>query len=173
MSTAIGIKLAFTILFILGIYSTSFSQWITPPSAGYIPLFRLYKTTNGKHHLASTIEMQNLTSTLGGGWINEGLMVFLKESGTNPIYRFYSPSGDNHYFSTSSVIPAGYISEGMIGYGASGPIPVDAGKSVYRYLRIKGGSGHFYTTNYNELGGGNSTWSYEGIAFYLYYLSSY
>lgn len=168
------IQLTFALLLTLGLYSNSFGQWIPgPPPAGLAPIYRMYNNSTSKHHLASTIEAQNLTSYSGTPWINEGLMGWVSATGTNPIYRYYRHN-IGHYFSMSSATPSGYVSEGSIGNGASGPIPlIGGGRSVYQYVRIKGGSGHFYTTNYNELGGGNSSWRYEGVAFYLFIVPGY
>ncbi len=166
------IKIGLALLLTLGIYSNSFGQWIPgPPPDGYYPIYRMYNNSTAKHHLASTIEAQNLTSYSGTPWINEGLMGWVAATGTNPIYRYYKHN-TGHYFSMSSSTPGGYISEGSIGSGASGPAP-GATRPIYQYVRIKGGTGHFYTTNYNELGAGNSSWRYEGAVFYLYLIHGY
>lgn len=159
------IQLTFALLLTLGLYSNSFGQGTTPP-AGYSNLYRMYNSSTGKHLLAGQTEADNLTSYGGTPWINEGLMGLLNNSTGSPIYRFYSSSA-GHYFSTSSTAPAGYVSEGMIGYGWTSGMTALA-SPVYRYVRIKGGTRHLYTTNYAELGAGNSSWRYEGIAFHLF-----
>lgn len=120
--------------------------------------------------LARIQEANSLTSLGNSPWVNEGAMGLLREYGGNPIYRFYK-NGTGHFFSLNSTPPYGYISEGLIGYSApnAGPIiPNNFGVSIYRYARIKGGSGHVYTNNYAELGGGNASWLYEGVAFYFF-----
>ena len=150
----------------LGIYSNSFGQGSSTPPAGYSNLYRMYNSSTGKHLLAGQTEADNLTSYGGTPWVNEGLIGLTNNSAGIPIYRFYNNSA-GHYFSTSSTAPSGYVSEGMIGYGWVAAMTAPA-VPVYRYVRIKGGTRHLYTTNYSELGAGNSTWKYEGVAFSLF-----
>lgn len=161
--------LTLAFLLTVGLYSNSFGQWIPgPPPAGYYPIYRLYNHSLGKHLLTSTIEAQNLQSS---GWVNETLMGYSKQSGSIPIYRFYS-NASGHFFSTNATTPSGYVFEGIAAYGASGagPLADGMGRAIYKYTRKKGGVRHLYTSSYGEMGGGNADWLYEGIAFYLFIL---
>ena len=160
------IQLTVALLLTLGLYSNSFGQYPQdPPPAGYSSIYRMYNSSSGKHLLAGRTEADNLTSYGGTPWVNEGLMGFVNNTSGEPIYRFYSNSA-GHYFSTNSTAPAGYVSEGLIGYGWSAPMTA-LSTPVYRYVRISGGTKHLYTTNYSELAG-NPSWRYEGIEFHLF-----
>ncbi|SES16400.1 hypothetical protein [Pedobacter rhizosphaerae] len=144
--------------------------WGPPPSNG-IALTRLYNPYQGVHMLANPEETYVLLaqkvkrgSNWFPAWVNEGILGYGLRSGGKPLYRFYAI--DDHYFSTNSSIPAGYVLEGIQTYvytsATSGYRP------IYAFSTISGKTDHVYTANPNELNG-NSAWRNEGIAFYLMY----
>ncbi len=173
------IKLGFALLLTLGIYSNSFGQWWAEPvPAGKIPIHRIVNISTGRHLLCSTLEAKNLTTSSGTAWIYESKLGYLRDNSALgiPVYRFYRHASKAHFFSTNSTPPSGYVSEGIIGYTSTDPIPAnpcDADSmvcskvAVFRYARLTGWSGHVYTNRYSELGAGNSTWLYEGPVFWL------
>lgn len=79
------------------------------------------------------------------------------------IGRWYNPStGDRLLTITNEVdYNPSWVFEGKIGYATNS----SSGIPVYRYRKYNGGR-HLFTVDYNEVGGGNSYWIYEGIAFY-------
>jgi|GEM_PF-4602743 len=141
----------------------------------YIPytnskaLQRLVRTSPGKHFMAETKEALNLTGAVGQNWRYEGTLGYLRnvqEPGTVPLYRYYRHQVQDHYFSIYVTSPpSGYVSEGVVGYAYNSPGPGRV--PVYAYAKKTGSTDRLYTTNFNELGSGNSTWLYEGIGFYI------
>lgn len=88
-----------------------------------------------------------------------------------PLYRLYGGGGNNDHFYTTNYGEAmaaansGYSFEGIACYVESS---AGAGRTpLYRYFSRWYGR-HFYTTNWNELGGGNAEWAYEGVQCYVY-----
>jgi hypothetical protein len=132
---------------------------IISPYPNSTAFYRLYK--NRHFYTASWSEVQSLTS-----WTKEGYIGFVKstqETGTVPLYRYYTPHNDNHYYSTSSSTPSGYNSEGIAGY-----VYTSSGTNIYPVYQYFSGNGkHFYTSDYSELGAGNGSYNYEGIKFYI------
>lgn len=87
--------------------------------------------------------------------------------GNVALTRYYHPSSGDRLLSTYNEVAgfSGWVNEGQIGYVSTTP---DSGyPPVYRYRKYNGGR-HLYTRNFNEVGGGNSYWIYEGIAFYIH-----
>lgn len=93
--------------------------------------------------------------------------------GNVSLGRWFNPStGDRLLTITNEVSnnPA-YIFEGEIGIASTTPFnegTMWGTHPVYRYRKYNGGR-HLFTVDFNELGGGNSYWIYEGIAFHMYY----
>lgn len=93
--------------------------------------------------------------------------------GTAAIGRYYNPSTGDRLLTVSNEVSnnPSWVYEGNIGYGWTTP-QISGSLSdthpVYRYRKYDGGR-HLFTTDYNEVGGGNSYWIYEGIAFHLTY----
>jgi len=88
---------------------------------------------------------------------------------TAPIFRYWSPSVTDHYYS----IKYNELGEGDLGWGIEriagfafsgqllGTVP------LYRYWNPTLGD-HFYTTNFNELGNGAQGWILERVECYVY-----
>lgn len=79
------------------------------------------------------------------------------------IYKF--TFGANMKNSLGTTTLSGYVLEGIQGYAYLSPGP--GLKPIYVHATKKGSTDHVYTADYNELGAGNFTWCYEGIAFYV------
>jgi len=94
-----------------------------------------------------------------------------KQPSTVPLYRLYSGSGTDHFYTTNAaekdnaVKNLGYTYEGIPGYvypdGSCGGLP------LYRSYNGRAVD-HFYTVSVTEkdnaVGGG---WNYEGVACYI------
>jgi Metallo-peptidase family M12/Repeat of unknown function (DUF5648) len=84
-----------------------------------------------------------------------------------PLYRFYSPSVTDHYYTINrNDAAAGWNFEKVecivFKQQLSGTVP------LYRYWNPNVWGDHFYTTNFNELGNGAQGWSLEGVECYIY-----
>ncbi len=93
--------------------------------------------------------------------------------GTVTVYRMYSPSATDHFYTTSlneynyAAANYGYSQEGALGYFPSSDI--DGTIPLYR-MYSPTAKDHFYTTNYNEYSTGavKSGYQQEGIFSYIY-----
>ena len=86
-----------------------------------------------------------------------------KAENTIPIYQ-YTNMRENFY-TTSSIVPYGYVIQGIAFYAHTSKVP--GSKPVYRYFNVINGD-HFYTTTWEELGIGRGGYIYERIEFYAY-----
>ncbi len=99
-----------------------------------------------------------------------GHLMYQQELGTVPLYRYYSPSLTDHFYSTSNVTPNGYNNEGIIGYifvtPVSGSIPL---YRSYRHLAGPLANGdHLYTSSSVERDSAAFVgYSFEGIEGYV------
>lgn len=151
--------------------------WQETPPAGKHALHRLRRNSTGKHILANIPEAYSLSTI---GWTYEGKLGYLATNWDTsfgavvPLYRYYKDSQTDHYYSLSSTAPSGYVLEGIMGYvpttGGTFSDGVTYSGAIYGYHRNSGSPDHFYTNTFSELGGGNSTWYYDGIVFYLFKL---
>jgi hypothetical protein len=87
-------------------------------------------------------------------------------SGNASLTRWYHPSSGDRLLSITNEVAgfSGWINEGQIGYVST--TQQSNNHPIYRYRKYNGGR-HLYTRDFNELGGGNSYWIYEGIVFYI------
>jgi hypothetical protein len=97
---------------------------------------------------------------------------------TIPLYRYYNAGNGDHFYTTNydelGGGYGGYTSEGIAGYVYPNPLPElpfepnEVGLvPLYRYYNAGNGD-HFYTTNYDELGGGYGGYISEGVACWIY-----
>ena len=128
-----------------------------------------FQSVAGNHHIytSSQTEAQNLYNS---GYIYEGVIGYVyhqQETGSLPLYR-YTKNGD-HMWTASSVEANALAGSGWTYEGVSCYVPGSSDPAVrlpaYRYLATSGTGGHFWTTDWNELGAGNGSWSYEGVGF--------
>ncbi|MDA3815118.1 MAG: hypothetical protein PF549_02010, partial [Patescibacteria group bacterium] len=102
---------------------------------------------------------------------------FVATVGPSPVYRFYSPTGKSHFFTTSESeknrIIANYSAdwnyEGVAYYAYSSS---DTGLTpIYRFYSPTGKS-HFFTKSESEknnvIANYSNDWNYEGVAYYAY-----
>jgi hypothetical protein len=135
------------------------------PVANGMPLMR-FRTQSGGQHMLTANDNERISMT-NNSWVHEANLGFVKtkpETGFAPLYRFFRSNNNDHYFSLSSSTPSGYVAEGITGYVYS--TSVTGSKPIYSYSAYSGDN-RVYTSNYNELGGGDGYWRYEGIAFYV------
>ncbi len=127
------------------------------------PFFRYRNNSIKRHHYTTNWGEIGYNSN---GFGYEGIAGYIYNnniSGTTAFYRYYNSSSRDHFFTTSATPPSGYGSEGIAGYVYStqvtGSIP------LYQYFSST--NGHFYTTNFAELGNGAHGYTYYGIQCYV------
>ncbi len=130
--------------------------------------FHRYVNTATSRHFYTTNPAELAGSTAYRSEPSLGFIHKTPLSGTLPLYRYrYLGSGGGHFYSTNQTevgTNGGYAAEGVAGYVYA---TSHAGRRpVYRYGN-RTHAEHFYTHDYSELGAGNTTWAYEGIAFYV------
>jgi hypothetical protein len=126
------------------------------------PLYRAVNTSSGDHLLTT-----NQGEVAGvKNWSLEGSTGYIYTSshpGLIPLYRYFV--GGYHFFTTNANEVSSAYSEGIVGYldqtQGLGEIP------YYRYAAKGNAHGHMYTSNFAELGNGNSSWTLEGIIGYI------
>jgi len=90
---------------------------------------------------------------------NEGYVFSSSETGTIPLYQYYSAGGTDHFYSTTYYPDlSGYEFQGTVCYVYDSYAP--GRLSLYRWWSL-GGADHFYTTSYHLTIPG---YVYEGIA---------
>jgi hypothetical protein len=75
-----------------------------------------------------------------------------QKDNTIPLYRYYSPSDTDHFYSTSSITPQNYMGEGLLGFvfleTVPGAVPL---YRLYRHIPGNPANGdHMYTTSAAE-----------------------
>lgn len=96
-----------------------------------------------------------------------------KSAGSTIIGRYYNPSTGDRLLTVSNEVSnnPSWVFEGNIGSAWTTPQTngdIFDTHPVYRYRKYNGGR-HLFTVDYNEVGGGNSYWIYEGVAFHMAY----
>jgi hypothetical protein len=135
---------------------------IQTPYSNSAAFYRFFNPYAGRHFYTHKDE----ANWLGNDWTLEDVVGYVKltqETDTTPLYRYYRAASNDHAYLTSSTTPTGYVSEGIEGYVYTTP----GTNRVAIHCYFKSIGDHLYTQNYSELGGGNSSWAYEGIKFYL------
>ena len=153
-----------------------------------VPVYPFYNFLQGVHfYTTSEIEKTYLEGP-GGNWTFRYENVAFKAQTidigeTVPVYRFYNFRQGAHFYTTNEIEktylegPGGnwtFRYEAIAFYAYPYPKPVGApadAKPVYRFYNFLQGV-HFYTTNdiekdYLNGPGGNWTFRYEGIAYYV------
>src|SRR5688572_9316450 len=94
-----------------------------------------------------------------------------QQTNTIPLYRFWSDSLTDHFYSTSAQAPSGYVSEGTVGYvfatSVPGSIPLHR---LYRHIGGNPANGdHLYTIAEGERNDATTKHGYasEGIEAYV------
>jgi hypothetical protein len=171
---------------------TNPSTPVTEQAGPIINIYRMYYTDGRHFYTSSAVEKYNLLQSnknhslpstnfwanlwpFGSPdrfWLDENVLGKAYKSsvlGTVPLYRYFNKSSGDHMYTIdpnegSNLLTIGFVAEGISGYvygsQVTNTIP------VYRYLS-NNSHGHFYTYDYGELGGGNSGYRYEGVAFYV------
>lgn len=134
------------------------------PQYETIAIIRSYNNDRRQHYYWNgTTVSSPLLEFNNPFYFHEGNLGNINISGIGvPVYASYNKTNRDQLLTTN---PAGEIT------GSSWTTPIIIGRSggnlaVYRYYSSNQND-HFYTTNFNELGGGNNSYVYEGIAFYI------
>jgi hypothetical protein len=139
------------------------------PSAGAIPLHRLYRPTGDHFYMTSDTERDAAIANYGYQGEGEACFVYPgSSSGTTPFYRLFRPTGD-HFYTTSlserdNAIAVGYQSENLACYvfpPEGGPVGTE---KLFRWYNQASGD-HLYTTNQSEQPQGYAS---EGTACFVY-----
>ena len=168
-------------------------------NSGKSPVYRFYSSLTGDHfYTASEGEKSSVQNNPQWGYTYEGIAFYVslsQESETSPVYRFYSPStGDHfytaseneansislypiyrfyapstgdHFYSTNKSIPQGYLYEGIAFYAFKKEMSENL--PIFQLYNSQTGD-HLYTRSSSERDSAISNHSYvsEGTAFYAY-----
>ena len=134
------------------------------PYNGYYTIYRYYSNSLSKHYFGAITSPDP-----NNGYFLEGTAFKLYASGNgNPLWLMHNPNNKDLVI-TSNPVDRNYLeAQGYVLREGLGWEPDHNGAlavPVYRYYQPKR-SGHFYTTNFTELGTGGNGWKYEGIFFY-------
>ncbi|ASW74605.1 hypothetical protein IQ37_04325 [Chryseobacterium piperi] len=147
--------------------SLSVSQ--IPNNLGNIPVYVFYNSNKVDHlYTLDRAEGNNLNYEDRGvlGSVGDSKSVWPAYSPDYKITRWYNRRNGDRLLTQSNEVDnnSDWVNEGVLGLAARSDY--DGNSPVYRY-RGRRRSNHFFTTNFNELGNGNSAWVYEGIGFYV------
>jgi len=144
-----------------------------------VPLYRFLDADNYKHFYTASEEEADIVRARG--WKEEGIVGYVSpvnasEYNTLPLHRLYRTISNDHFYTASTeekeyaATNHGYIAEGTAGYIFNPdlllPPETSCLKPMLRYWNW-GTQKHFYTSNRNELGGGQGLWRYEGVEGYV------
>jgi len=159
-------------------FITQFNEWFPGVmSLSQIAVYRFYNTNGTHFYTASETEKNNVIARYPGTYKYEGVAYTLNyDSGRNttPLYRFYVPSNNTHFYS-ASIAEVNSINARW-GYkykfeGVAYNVSTDPSNSipVFRFYNTNGT--HFYTASVAEMNNINARWGYtykyEGIAYYI------
>ncbi len=151
---------------------------------GLGPVYRFWSPTKNKHFYTMTArERDKLVTQYKGIWELEGEAYYAfyqaVEEDLLPVYRFWSPKLDAHFYTISEEERAGlaknypgvWVSEG-VGFYAYAPGRQPLGTlPVYRFWSNRLGY-HFYTISEKEknklIKDYPQAWQFEGVAWYAY-----
>ena len=147
-------------------------------SAGSQFVYRLYNSSTGAHLFsANQAEIDIVTGSPQGGFVNEGVAYATPANGSQPLYRFLQTSTGFHFYTANTgerdalVANAGqayqYEGQAYTVY-AAGASPAGA-TPVFRFYNPQNGQ-HFYTASSTEVASVRATlpsWSFEGAAWYV------
>ena len=159
----------------LSVVTLLLSSMISLTNSQPTNFYRFYCGTYYDHfYTASETEVDSLDGTCYSSEGNVGEIWPTQTSGTVKLYRYYCSTYVDHFYTTNwNELGSGsgcYTYEGVAGYIANGSNSVNTTEcpqlqALHRYY-ASSVVGHFYTTNWDELGEGTSVYSYEGIAGY-------
>lgn len=107
----------------------------------------------------------------GSGYMAENSgwgAVNTQNTNTVPLYRYWGTGNSDHFYSTSSVTPGGYVSEGTLGFVFPSEVP--GAVPLYRLYRHNsdGNGDHLYTISTAERdAAASSGYRYEAIEAYV------
>lgn len=157
-------------------------------SSALVPVYRFWSPVTGDHfYTASEAERDKLIKYYAAAWTPEGIAFYAyvraAEPNLLPVYRFWSITGGDHFYTIKEAEkakllqqkPPVWMLEGTAFYAyPEGHQPAGA-KPVYRLWASKAGR-HFYTISKAEKDKLTNQkpplWSLEGIGWYAYETSS-
>lgn len=140
-------------------------QQVLAEKVSKIPIYRVYNPNSGEH--LHTMNGNERDMLVGIGWRNEGISMYVTDSGKE-LYRLYNPNSGEHFYTSDIgerdfLVTARWNDEGIAWY------VLESGAAMYRVFNpnATGAGSHHYTVIGSErddlVGRG---WRDEGIAFY-------
>ena len=130
------------------------------------PLHRYYNATITDHFYTTDF------SELGAGnasWVYEGVACYVEPDqtvGSVQFDRYWNGVTQSHYYTIDATFnEPGWQNEGYVGFAY--PYQISYSVPLYHYHNSTDAD-HFYTTDWNALGSGNATWTYFGVAAYVF-----
>jgi hypothetical protein len=137
------------------VYSSTLGSavFISTDNNTLVPIYELVTNVAKKNALKLAVE----------SYINNSKLKLL-----SPFHRYYQPTSFDHLYTTTFEVEGyNWTDEGIEGYLYTYPEPGTV--RLYRYYHGSGVKDHFYTTDFNDLGNGNSAWTYESAFIYYVY----
>jgi hypothetical protein len=149
-----------------------------------LPVYRFWSLVSGKHfYTLDEPEKNLLIDVYPHVWIFEGIAYYAyaraSEPGLVPVYRFWSPVLESHFYTSDQAEKDHLIDkyedvwtfEGIVFYAYPDGRQVDGVKMIHRFWSDTLG-GHFYTVNEAEkerlIREYAAVWTYEGAAWYAF-----
>lgn len=140
-------------------YQATLSRWLNQASGTTrIPVFRFYNVTTATHfYTTDVVERDRTITKYGSVFIYEGAVFYAygaQASASSPVYRFYNPRTDSHFYTISETERANVMSrypwfafEGTSWYASLAPST--GSMPVFRFYNTVTGT-HFYTISATE-----------------------
>lgn len=149
-----------------------------------LPVYRFWSLVSGKHfYTLDEPEKNLLIDVYPHVWVFEGIAYYAyaraSEPGLVPVYRFWSPVLESHFYTSSRAEKDHLIDkyedvwtfEGIVFYAYPDGQQADGAKTVHRFWSDTLG-GHFYTVSEAEkdrlIREYALVWTYEGAAWYAF-----
>jgi hypothetical protein len=149
-----------------------------------LPVYRFWSQVSGKHfYTLDEPEKNLLIDVYPHVWVYEGIAYYAyaqsSEPGLVPVYRFWSPVLESHFYTSNRAEKDHLIDkyedvwtfEGIVFYAYPEEQRVDGTKTVHRFWSDTLG-GHFYTISEAEkdllIREYSLVWTYEGAAWYAF-----
>jgi len=151
---------------------------------GTKPVYRFYSTRNRAYFWTISEHEKNAITRPESGWKYEGVEYYAfpkggRPAGAKPVYRFWSPINEQHFYTISRLERNGIIAnfsedvwkyEGIVFYAFPKGSEPDGTKPVYRFRSLRNKM-HFWIISKdqnNALSHPDRALEYDGTAWYAY-----